>query len=1636
MNKHLYALLFGMAIASGGQDALAQVVRGSNGSQSALAPLSLNKKSARRMSSANMKFRADFVQSRNQYFVLGFQQVLSPEVERLVTRHARILTYVPDNMYILTTTTAPETAVAAIKSDLQGKATIVAEGALPAHYKLAPRIYDCVKEVRALSEEMSREGIVVATLAPEDREALEKTLDKWHVVYELTKYEQVRLVEPTTQLVAQVAALPYVSFLTVYEEPKELAFNTAHIAQSNRIFGLNYDRKGPIGRGVTFANWESYGGEYEHDINTYGRNVKGFTDNSINEHGTHCGLIASGADNIEENWNRGMAPGVQVIAMNNSLAPWGVHHNGVKTALSKGYKPLVSNHSVGWNVAELDIYNDATATIDRLIYDSNAYMCCYSAGNSAEGKTKYPPYKEYDYGRLTGHIKTNKNGFTVHSVIYPGVDVTWANFGPTFDGRMKPELCAEGSGGTSYASPGMAGITSVLLEQCKESLGYHRIDVVKAVMLNTALDVRTYANKGKEEGFGIDYRTGYGEVHPIAAAKSLKEKRVHTDSIAHGGESRYTIDVPAGQTELNVTLYWNDPAAANGANKALVNDLDLVVIGPDGKEVLPWTLDPSPDNVSKPAKRTENRRDNHERVRIVADKAQDTLPAGQYTIRVKGHYVPRGPQAFATTWQWKQRGIEWTSIPEGFRVSAGDRLLLTWDMTLADEEERKAPNFSDGEMTPVVYYRTTPVVEGKELDPTEAGWKKCMPASGARYWENTMTGKSNVVGGTLFGKNFFQWEVPSNLGNTSDLRFLVVAGKKEGEILKALSPKAQLGEQLHTRPTILSLSDEKVKLSWKPATRVKKGKYQIYALFDKYMTQVGEVPIGTTTAEITAPDSVKWNADQFFAVGVYDEDSQTQGKRSLPSGLDPYNTEAVDRDEIWQPFYKLCPGEVVAFSANRLEGDIQWFKNGKPIEGEQGKKRQIPLSMEDAGRYSYTVTLNGNQVFKSPEFKIQSGGIKRSDADLWGEYSWAGTVYGKNAEDTSLPATAKLPFHGKFKLDKFSFNSHTDLFESDKGKASDIVGYAGCDSERGSKALFVMRRRGFNEGVYTLQFHRASGRAKVIIVDAHGRRREYTTSPNSFDSKIGEFKLDEKSTIELQWTGVHCAFSATYKAPAADLAVRPGQVKASSLSLWIDPTTQPEADGKAVKRIFDAYPQAETYTLTGSVGARLIKNGSNFNAGLRFDGYSSYAGGMRSPNVGTTATDFVVLSSQRNKGNDRVLAYGNGTSENGMMDSYAIYINGSNQLATVRNGNKAEQLGSNGSRTMLYTIARDEKDVTIAANGAKITARTNGFRDALNLQKMTIGGSFDLATPNYFRGVLGEVVHYDGALTENDTKRIRTYLAIKHGITLDHDYLDVNNVPLFETSYTAKYRYQIMGIGREDNSRLNQKQTQGQMLNGNATQLILSLGDLANSNSENKNSFANNSSYYILGATDNYPPSLMDGTVSRVNYHLRTTLPKDAKADVLSFILPRAGFVKDNKRAFIEFSNKEFTSKNIDESNQLVELKNYPVGNKIYLRAQYAPAQQDTYFRVVWKEGGVTSLTTLTNASESVNYDPTTRTAMIDVQGVSHVDLTDLSGRIVATNIPVVNGKAHLPQLAPATYMLTLRNANTAISTVKLVVTK
>jgi len=234
---------------------------------------------------------------------------------------------------------------------------------------------------------------------------------------------------------------------------------------------------------------------------------------------------------------------------------------------------------------------------------------------------------------------------------------TWSNKGPTGDGRIKPDVVSPGCEvrnggaiwsalpgnrygggcGTSLAAPSVSGVMALILEDWR---AIHDADpfpsTLKGILIHTATDL------GHP---GPDYAYGYGLVHAkksidLVRADTLDDVIVENRIDAQGQREVYTVQVDADQEDLKVTLVWDDFPADPLAAHALVNDLDLVVIGPDGRRHYPWMLDPyEPEG---PAERLRvDHTNNAEQVYV------ENPQAGTWLITVWGASVPQAEQKYS-----------------------------------------------------------------------------------------------------------------------------------------------------------------------------------------------------------------------------------------------------------------------------------------------------------------------------------------------------------------------------------------------------------------------------------------------------------------------------------------------------------------------------------------------------------------------------------------------------------------------------------------------------------------------------------------------------------------------------------------------------------------------------------------------------------------------------------------------------------------------------------------------------------------------------------------------------------------------------------------------------------------------------
>src|SRR5450432_1683590 len=174
-----------------------------------------------------------------------------------------------------------------------------------------------------------------------------------------------------------------------------------------------------------------------------------------------------------------------------------------------------------------------------------------------------------------------------------------------------------------------------------------------------------------------------------------------------------------------------------------------------------------------------------------------------------------------------------------------------------------------------------------------------------------------------------------------------------------------------------------------------------------------------------------------------------------------------------------------------------------------------------------------------------------------------------------------------------------------------------------------------------------------------------------------------------------------------------------------------------------------------------------------------------------------------------------------------------------------------GAANTLYSwIDGYKQQTSLTAAAARIT-NTNYFSIGIS------GGT------EYWGGPINEVIAYNRQLSDAEAGQVNSYLAIKYGITLgqgnnsssvptynvgfnaaNYNYIASDATVIWNATANSGYSYNIAGIGRDDNSGLNQKQSASVNF---GSQLILGLGTIASTNTGNANSFGSDKNFLLWG---------------------------------------------------------------------------------------------------------------------------------------------------------------------------------------------
>jgi hypothetical protein len=452
-------------------------------------------------------------------------------------------------------------------------------------------------------------------------------------------------------MIAVVAADEDVEFVDVLPPPMTPVNDVAR-----QVVGANTVQAPPYnlnGAGVTVCVYDA--GLVDGSHTDFGGRVTAGEGGSILDHSTHVAGSVGGSGALSAGQYRGMAPGCSIVSyLYEACNPYCLYDSPQDIEANyrssrNTYGADLCTNSIGSNIAangyscawEGD-YETVSQLLDNIVRGSlgSPFIVLYAAGNERGYGTCGTTYS------TMGVPACAKNIITVGATNDTDGMSTFSSWGPTDDGRVKPEVCAPGvnihstmpgntygdMSGTSMATPITAGCVTLVLEQFNRTYpGLIPLpSTIKALFINTAVDLGNT---------GVDYQYGFGRIAVQAAVDATINGNFLEGQLTTGQVNTHTFNVPAGTTSLRVSLSWMDPAAARLANPTLINDLDVTLTSPTATVYYPMVLNPaSPGNVATTGV---NHRDNSEQV-VVASPV-----AGQWTITVSATSLPTSPQTYS-----------------------------------------------------------------------------------------------------------------------------------------------------------------------------------------------------------------------------------------------------------------------------------------------------------------------------------------------------------------------------------------------------------------------------------------------------------------------------------------------------------------------------------------------------------------------------------------------------------------------------------------------------------------------------------------------------------------------------------------------------------------------------------------------------------------------------------------------------------------------------------------------------------------------------------------------------------------------------------------------------------------------------
>lgn len=601
------------------------------------------------LTDTHQSIKSQMVNTQRQYTIIQFENLPSDlEKAALVEQGIELLEYISDKAYWAKLNKVPQ---ANTKSKTKGhiqQTQVFKLWMPPNEIKVSVELDKAIKN--------GRTGLfqVIAVFHKGiSKSSIEKKLFDNGVLSEINWVGDVTS-KISTDLKGLKNIIRFDELKWIEQQAPETVIDNANAAQRIKVNQITSAPLSLTGQGITIGVWDSGRVDFHSDYND---RVTILTNRSVSRHTTRItGMaIGSGAGDTAA---MGMAPQAKVRNWSfNDLN----YENDVISEAQNNRIDLANfsfSTSLGWSSNGVDrrgadslfgFYSAQTSVYDSIVYD-HGLLIFKVAGNSRDDCNISDPADcdgdDQGFDSIP-HRSIAKNIVTLGATDDDDNISVFTGWGPADDGRIKPDLCANGTSiytttlnntyattsGTSFSTPSASGAAALLLEHYSNLYDELPNDpaLIKGIMIHSA------AEFGKNPG--PDPMCGWGVINAENAAQLISQEAFIIGSATQGEDLEVaTISVPDNTSQVKVTLAWTDPAGNPSASIALVNNLDLRLIDSDNKEYFPWRLDSN--NGFRTATKGDNSRDNIEQITI------DNPSSGRYTIRILAGDIPSGPQNY------------------------------------------------------------------------------------------------------------------------------------------------------------------------------------------------------------------------------------------------------------------------------------------------------------------------------------------------------------------------------------------------------------------------------------------------------------------------------------------------------------------------------------------------------------------------------------------------------------------------------------------------------------------------------------------------------------------------------------------------------------------------------------------------------------------------------------------------------------------------------------------------------------------------------------------------------------------------------------------------------------------------------